>query len=125
MRTEKNQPYQYMGRLGYLTHDLQQEKPVYFQWQLLDWEDFRSNNKLVIEPAQNTSVIPEIKPKGLTQTSIPDSKRTSQEKNTSFKIRRKPDYSKMDIQNRKLGLAGELLVLEYERKNLIDAGQKN
>ena len=31
----------------------------------------------------------------------------------------------MDIQNRKLGLAGELLVLEYERKNLIDAGRKD
>lgn len=32
-------PYHYLGRLGYLSHDPGREKPVYFQWQLLDWGD--------------------------------------------------------------------------------------
>ena len=29
--------YSYLGTLGYLTHDLERQEPVYFQWQLLDW----------------------------------------------------------------------------------------
>lgn len=30
-------PYTYMGPLGYLTHDSTRERPVYFQWQILEW----------------------------------------------------------------------------------------
>src|SRR3954469_8428689 len=29
--------YTYMGRLKYLVHDRDREKPVYFTWQILDW----------------------------------------------------------------------------------------
>ena len=38
LREEKKGDYQYLGRLKYLTHDNDREKPVYFQWQLLDLE---------------------------------------------------------------------------------------
>src|SRR6056297_1784388 len=27
-----------MGRLAYVSHDNEREKPVYFKWQILDWE---------------------------------------------------------------------------------------
>ena len=31
-------PYTYLGRLAYIEHDGQREKPVYFTWQILEWE---------------------------------------------------------------------------------------
>jgi hypothetical protein len=34
-----------------------------------------------------------------------------------------PNYAKRDAQNRKLGRAGELLVLDYEREHLTHAGK--
>ncbi|MDD2534855.1 MAG: DUF3427 domain-containing protein [Eubacteriales bacterium] len=39
LRAKGGLPYQYLGRLGYVTHDPAREKPVYFQWKLLDWEN--------------------------------------------------------------------------------------
>jgi hypothetical protein len=30
-------PYTYLGRLKYLTHDQERERPVYFTWQILEW----------------------------------------------------------------------------------------
>ena len=38
LRTEKVRDYTYLGRLKYLLHDSAREKPVYFQWQILDWD---------------------------------------------------------------------------------------
>jgi len=37
LRTSKSSPYTYLGRLAYHTHDLQRERPVYIQWQILEW----------------------------------------------------------------------------------------
>jgi hypothetical protein len=39
LRSSKRGQYSYYGRLGYLEHDSSREKPVYFQWQLMDWDD--------------------------------------------------------------------------------------
>jgi hypothetical protein len=36
-RTDLNRSYAYLGRLKYLEHDRERERPVYFQWQILDW----------------------------------------------------------------------------------------
>lgn len=38
-----------MGLLAYVDHDNQREKPVYFKWQILDW-----NNGNLIEVTNNT-----------------------------------------------------------------------
>ena len=38
LRKDKNTDYMYLGNLKYLSHDLEREKPVYFQWQILDWD---------------------------------------------------------------------------------------
>ena len=37
LRTSGNRKYAYLGRLKYLDHDRELERPVYFQWQILDW----------------------------------------------------------------------------------------
>jgi|GEM_PF-2495120 len=37
LRTNKTVPYTYLGRLAYHAHDPKRERPVYIQWQILDW----------------------------------------------------------------------------------------
>jgi hypothetical protein len=36
LRTKRERPYTYLGRLKYLRHDREREQPVYFEWQLKD-----------------------------------------------------------------------------------------
>jgi hypothetical protein len=45
-------PYTYLGRLRYLAHDRDRQQPVYFTWQILDWqlsEDVRARIRLTFE----------------------------------------------------------------------------
>lgn len=37
LRTSLQRKYTYLGKLKYLAHDKEREQPVYFQWQILDW----------------------------------------------------------------------------------------
>lgn len=43
LRTSDKEDYTYMGLLAYVDHDNQREKPVYFKWQILDWNEDNSN----------------------------------------------------------------------------------
>ena len=36
-RSMQDRNYAYLGRLKYLTHDRERERPVHFQWQILEW----------------------------------------------------------------------------------------
>jgi hypothetical protein len=38
LRASKKKPFSYMGKLAYVWHDPSRECPVYFRWQILDWE---------------------------------------------------------------------------------------
>ena len=38
LRTNSNDKYTYLGKLAYESHNPDAEKPVQFQWQILDWE---------------------------------------------------------------------------------------
>src|SRR5262249_2756866 len=38
LRTSPKKPYTYLGSLKYLRHDIDRERPVYFHWQILDWD---------------------------------------------------------------------------------------
>lgn len=119
-RTDKRSDYKYYGRLGYLTHDSSREKPVYFQWQLLDWDTLDGAEAELPINVDNVSAISTAASSGgLTQSSKPSPKagRTGTDKQT-FRARKEADYAARDERNRKLGLMGELLVLEYERKRL-------
>lgn len=51
LRTSDKEDYTYLGLLAYVDHDNQREKPVYFKWQILDWNEDDStklmNNKKI------------------------------------------------------------------------------
>ena len=124
LRTEKGEPYQYMGRLKYLTHDASREKPVYFQWQLLNWDKSEFGSLLPITLIDNGDKEPLIHNDGLIKEAPPSFKDNaiSTRKNRSFTTRMKPDYAAREASNRDLGLAGEESVLEYEHQKLKNAG---
>lgn len=122
LRTEEGKPYTYLGRLKYLTHDATREKPVYFQWQLLDWESVRAGTApsvIHVEPATKTQA----RPPGLMEVPAPVVDAQVAPTPRSFNQRRKPDYSEQDTKNRQLGRAGEELVLQFERDRLAREGR--
>jgi hypothetical protein len=122
LRETKKADYQYLGRLAYLEHDVSREKPVYFQWQLLDWDE--SDKSDIAELAQAViPTTPKLEPKKILSHTdeLPIKKRQGTDRE-SFRARKSPDYATKDAKNRQLGLDGELLVLEYERARLIGLG---
>lgn len=130
LRTKKGNPYGYFGALGYLTHDGSRQKPVHFQWQLLDWPpaaDFLQ--RVGLKPLASREVLPQPpvsrSPASLSVESVPQPPsraRTGVGKET-FQNRKSPDYAARDARNRDLGLKGELLVITHEKERLVKAGR--
>jgi hypothetical protein len=130
LRTAENKPYTYLGRLKYLAHDKDREKPVYFQWQILDWNITDKVCRRMglefheVEPEERTTSETGIilTPEGLTEVPVPSAHYRTGVATKTFRGSKSVDYSARDAKNRELGLAGELAVLEYEKALLISAG---
>ncbi|MBK1726720.1 DUF3427 domain-containing protein [Halorhodospira neutriphila] len=135
LRTSERRSYTYLGRLKYLSHDASREKPVYFQWQLLDWDldqvpltemglELSDPDQLVGESDAEKSTDSPPTPKGLTETAPPAAQksRAGLEK-SKFRTRKKPDYAAQDARNRRLGYEAEIAVLAKEQQNLLEAGR--
>lgn len=109
--------YSFLGKLKYISHDKTREKPVYFQWQILDWDT--GKNKEFVLQKKDSIVDKSIKENTLSLENPPIVDKTRQGITTNeFRSRKGVDYSKRDKSNKKLGLLGEKLVLEYEKKYL-------
>jgi len=125
LRTDKRGPYKHFGRLGYLTHDASRENPVYFQWQLLDWDELDGAQ---LEVPDNTSIgespiVVADQSNILTHSKRPTSAGSRAAVDTpTFRSRKVADYSMRDERNRKLGLQGEELVLMEEKRRLLELG---
>ena len=121
LRESLRGPYTYFGRLKYLTHDATRSQPVHFQWELLDWDKLKLNKQIFLEPREDkpTPLI------GLRESAQPLPKPKSTGLGRSFKERRKPDYAERDAKNRKIGLSGELLVIQHEKTRLSRLGRSD
>lgn len=131
LRTDRNRNYTYLGLLKYLRHDPERESPVYFQWQILDWEinqGIFDDIGLVLENFEDTNAIQEtLAQDKITEVIVikPQMDFVNEKviKNTQeFKARKSPDYLEKEKKNRKLGLRGEELVIQFERDRLNDLG---
>jgi len=129
LRVNSKNEYGYFGTLGYLTHDTQREKPVHFQWQLMDWEapnDFLQTVGILPVtdslPLHNVAVD---KPENLIEFVSPPPPRTRRigTSTIEFQTRKSPNYVLKQESNNALGLLGEELVLQREIKTLRDAGR--
>jgi hypothetical protein len=125
---DKDSAWTYMGKLKYLNHDSNRQQPVHFQWQLINWSEYTEENNIywssIIEVSnKKIEKKKEATKKGLNETRppIPKEKKSKLAKN-SFDIRVKPDYSAIEQKNRKLGLAGEELVVTHEQEKLKSSG---
>ena len=124
LRESKKNDYQHFGRLAYLEHDKERENPVYFQWQLLDWDDWVANEKLVpLTSARPSDTDEYLHPSSLSQSDELPSKKRKGTTRELFRTSKSPDYAAKDARNRKLGLDGELLVLKFEEDRLSALGR--
>ncbi|TGU71628.1 DUF3427 domain-containing protein [Geomonas terrae] len=126
LRTSGDKKYTYLGRLHYITHDKDREKPVHFKWQILDWDI----PELVVAKMGLTFTGSEFiephKPKVLNTLQMSSPPKPSSRTGVgtpTFKGKRDVDYSQKDAKNKRLGRLGELLVIEYEANTLRGIGR--
>jgi hypothetical protein len=129
-RSSKGEDYIYFGKLKYLNHDAERSNPVHFQWQLIN---LPIPNSVIVENSKlftsfeahdpGSAGIEAISDSPIKLTEPPVKKIRMGSDSQNFKRRLKPDYGEIDAKNRALGLAGEKLVIEYEKKRLTDLGK--
>lgn len=119
------QPYTYLGPLRYNSHDVQREEPVHFAWELIQWpipDAVRDTMGLVLDAEEARPAVKSngTRQKGLTLIPAPPGQHVGETTRTfqARKVRRKSDN-----ESREMGLAGELLVFEYEKRRLNAAGK--
>ena len=130
LRTTNEMEYTFLGPLRYLTHDAVLEKPVYFQWQILEWPiplEVRARMRLDLEKSSGHAQgdFEGEKSAGLTLTGKPAPPNRRGSRTESFRGGKRSHNPDADARNHILGAAGEKLVLEYERRSLIDAGRSD
>ena len=129
LRTSRTKPkYTYLGKLKYLRHDKEREQPVYFQWQILDWNIPES----VLRDMSLTLEVVSPMPPPIISTNGPGLEKTTPPKiaptgvgtplETKLFRARKVDYVRESARDKRIGRAGELLVLDYERQELRNTG---
>lgn len=127
LRTTSRTKYTYLGRLKYVSHDVERENPVYFQWQILDWEipqDVVARMRLILQPTSENISHATVPLTGTLDETAPPLPRPRRGTATAtFRSRKAPDYSAQDARNRQLGLAGERLVIEHEKRMLRSHGR--
>lgn len=130
LRLNKKEDYRYLGRLSYLSHDPNREKPVYFKWQLIDWDNVKNLN-FVKNLSGYKSIAPKAesdnKKSGLTETPRPAAKKkkTSGEGNSDFPVT-PPGSIDLTLERQKqIGSLGEELVVEEEQRLLESLGRQD
>ncbi|PHC09920.1 hypothetical protein COE99_09420 [Bacillus toyonensis] len=115
--TKRTELFTYLGNLAYINHDLEREKPVYFNWGIIEWnippEEILYRMDLKLKPnawkEEEDTLVQTEKPNEL--------QKHRGVKTRDFKAR-KFNFIEKNVMNHDLGLQGELLVLEYEKKQL-------
>jgi hypothetical protein len=126
LRTSKKHNYSYLGKLAYLSHDDRREQPVYFKWQIVDWdfEEAQINNMGLRLVTDDSQVQPIGQKRDFLILDEKPSRSEGGDYNRSF-TGRKIDFASNERNNKKLGELGELLVKRYEEDNLIKVGRND
>lgn len=131
LRTSDKEDYTYMGLLAYVDHDNQREKPVYFKWQILDWDGDQINT-LINNKNEITYSIKEFDTKEFTlelkedETEYEYNSKERRGKSTEeFYNNKKINFEGEVKKNTELGKKGEDIVVEYEKTRLIMEGRED
>lgn len=130
LRTNSKSKYTYLGKLAYKSHDPNKEKPVRFQWKILEWEiknDLFENIGLKLgysEKNKNSNAAKtKLKSKNqLIKSEIPFSPKKKRNIGKQGNKIVKIDFIEKAISSQKIGKKGELLVVEYEKERLKKLG---
>ncbi|AYG60434.1 DUF3427 domain-containing protein [Rhizobium jaguaris] len=128
LRARKGAHYTYLGKLKYLSHDSERENPVYFNWQILDWqmdEPTRVKTGLEYNDAPEVPGPTDSRPiEGLREIDPPSRREGMGETTRKFRAK-KADFSASDARNKALGFNGEKSVICFERGRLADTEAKS
>lgn len=131
LRTSDKEDYTYMGLLAYVDHDNQREKPVYFKWQILDWNE-ENSNVLTKNKNEITYSIREFDVKEflleLKEDEAEykyDSEERKGKKTEEFYNNKNINFEGEIKKNTELGKKGEDIVVEYEKTRLIMEGRED
>ncbi|MBT2571127.1 DUF3427 domain-containing protein [Planococcus sp. ISL-110] len=122
--TKKSEPFTYMGKIAYITHDIEREAPVYFKWQLLEWPEISSE---VLE-RMRLETTPTIRwtegESGLLRETSPPLQEefTQGEITVEFQAPHR-GFATNYAQKQKIGELGELLALKHYKEQLIANGR--
>jgi hypothetical protein len=125
LRQSPKEDYLYLGQLAYLTHDREREAPVHFKWQVLDWDlstEEANRIGLQVVPDEDNGYLQTAS--GLRQTPIPSTtiQRSKGEDTRTFRGRH-VNFAENEAANKKLGILGELAVIEHEKEFLLNSGR--
>lgn len=127
LRPRRTGPYVYCGPLGYLSHDIDREQPVHFQWQLMDWPPPAAVlGELGIQPVPARPAgkleIP-AQAGALTEVPRPHVTKRGGLHTGQFVGNKQVTHPDQSARNAALGRAGEKLVLDMELQRLIAEGR--
>lgn len=126
LRTKEQAPYFYMGRLAYVDHAADREQPVHFLWQLLSWPAPASVlGDIGISLVQSGSDDEDVPALGLKKVDPPQKRRRRGTPTNSFARSRQIVIERNDEENSALGLHGEHLILDEEKRLLVQAGRQD
>jgi hypothetical protein len=113
--------YYYLGNLKYVTHDSERQNPVYFQWQILDWDPPNDIVSLLCTEEPENEVTAD--PKYELRINPPPVRNIKGITTVSFRGQKGTDFDGKSKRNKKLGLEGEELIFLSEIKKLEAIGQ--
>lgn len=131
LRTDKKSDYTYLGLLSYVSHDNQREKPVYFKWQIIDWDEEKGKESLgnlkAVEESENINEIDKDLNLVLRETNEIYYKKTERKGNSTeeFYSNRNIDFESELNRKSELGKKGEEAVVKYEKDFLIAHGRSD
>lgn len=129
LRPNKKEDYRYLGRLSYLTHDQSREKPVYFNWQLIDWDDIKNLSfvkKLSAYEGKALKQVSNERRPGLTKQSRPTTVDKTDTNTGKYFLVTPPGSIDLSFERRKkVGNLGEIMVVEYEKSLLKSLGRQD
>ncbi len=120
---DKKSDYTYLGLLSYVSHDNQREKPVYFKWQIIDWDRYIGEKSLYNAEKPKEQSIKAIEKMDKELDLVlrePDEiyyKKSERKGNTTeeFYSNKNIDFEGELNRNSELGRKGEEAVVKYEK----------
>lgn len=128
LRQSEKEDYRYMGLLAYVEHDNQRERPVYFKWQILDWNNENLKEEINVKEVEGCKFDAKSFVLNLREENVEhmyDAKIRKGKSTEEFYSNKNVNFEGEIKKNTELGIKGEDVVIEYEKARLIIEGRED